>query len=190
MQRLGSDAVEAPSTFRGAAGHLPGGAAIVITMVDGAPHATTASSAVIVSIDPPLLALFFAVGSRMHDALSAATASRFTVSFLRADDYGLGRRFASPSRATGWPGLAGLDLVRRDPSPPVLARAAAWFDCRLHQSVPMGDHTCFVGEVIACDRDPAAAPLLYYRGRFHGLGPPVAPATWSTLDRHDLTADW
>lgn len=176
--------------FRGGAGHLASGVAIVITMVDGAPHATTASSGVVVSVDPPLLAIFFAAGSRMREALSAAGPGTFTASLLRADDYGLGRRFASPARPTGWPGLAGLDLIRRDPSPPVLAHAVAWFDCQLRQIVPMGDHDCFVGEVIACDRDPAAPPLLYHRGRFHGLGPPVAPTAWSTLDRSDLTADW
>jgi flavin reductase (DIM6/NTAB) family NADH-FMN oxidoreductase RutF len=77
-----------------------------------------------------------------------------------------------------------------DLAPPILDRAAAWFDCRVRQVVEMGDHACFVGEVIECGRDPDAPPLLYYRGRFHGLGPPVAPTPWSTLDRSDLIADW
>jgi flavin reductase (DIM6/NTAB) family NADH-FMN oxidoreductase RutF len=159
-------------------------------MADRVPHAATVSSAVVVSIEPPLLALFLATESRMHDAVAASGAAGFTISLLRADDYGLARRFANPARATGWLGLAGLDLLQRDQSPPVLAQAAAWFDCRLHQRVPMGDHTCFVGRVVACERDSAASPLLYHRGRFHGLGQPAAPAAWSTLDRDDLTADW
>jgi flavin reductase (DIM6/NTAB) family NADH-FMN oxidoreductase RutF len=129
-----SDPVAAP--FRGAAGQLASGAAVVITMVAGRPHAATASSGVVVSAEPPLHAFFFAAGSRMHGALSEADA--FTASFLRAGDFGLARRFASPARATGWPGLAGVDLLCRDPAPPVLANAMAWFDCRLHQVVPMG----------------------------------------------------
>lgn len=173
--------------FRGAAGQLASGVAVVVTMVEGEPHAATASSGVVASLDPPLLAVFFAVGTRMHDGLAATGA--FTANLLDQADHGLARRFANPARSSGWPGFADLDLLRRDP-PPILARAAAWFDCRVRQVVPVGDHACFVGEVVDCGRDPDATPLLYYRGRFHGLGAPVAPAPWSSLDRSDLIADW
>ena len=83
-----------------------------------------------------------------------------------------------------------VEVLRREVEPPILAQAAAWFDCRVNQVVTMGDHSCFLGEVIGCGRDPDVPPLLYYRGRFHGLGPPVAPTPWATLDRSDLIADW
>ena len=174
--------------FRGVAGQLTSGVAIVIAMVDGAPHGATASSGVVASVDPPLVAVFFANGSRMRDGL--ARSDEFTVNLLRQSDHGLARRFANPARPTGWAGFAGLDLLRRDPAPPHLSGAAAWLHCRLHRVIEMGDHACFVGEVVAGGRDPEAPPLLYYRGRFHGLGQPVAPAPWSTLDRADLTAEW
>jgi len=179
---------DARQEFRGAAGHLASGVAVVVAMVGGTPHTATASSAVVASVEPPLVALFFAVGSRMHGALAAGNG--FTVNVLGEADQGLARRFADPARVGGWPGFAGLDLVRRDPAPPVLARAAAWFDCRLREVVPTGDHACFVGAVVASGRDLDATPLLYHRGRFHGLGWPVAPARWSALDRSDLAADW
>ena len=188
MDRPAQSPEEVRGAFRGAAGQLASGVALVITMAEGAPHAATASSGVVASADPPLLAVFVSVGSRMHGALGAEGA--FTANLLRHDDHGLARRFANPARATGWAGFAGVDLIQRDASPPILAHAAAWFDCRLRQVVAMGDHACVVGEVVACGRDPDAAPLLYYRGRFHGLGPPVAPAPWSALDRSDLVADW
>lgn len=69
-------------------------------------------------------------------------------------------------------------------------RAAAWFDCRVRQVVVMGDHACFVDEVVGRGRDAKAPPLVYDRGRLHGLGQPVAPTPWSTLDRGDLIAGW
>ena len=174
--------------FRAAAGQVASGVAIVIAMVDGEPHAATASSGVVASLDPPLLAVFFSLRSRMHDCL--ARSGSFTVNLLDQADHGLARRFANPARPSGWAGLAGVELVRREAEAPFLARAAAWFDCRVRQVVAMGDHSCFVGEVVGCGRDPDVPPLLYYRGRFHGLGPEVAPTPWSTLDRSDLIADW
>ena len=174
--------------FRGAAGQVASGVALVITMVDGEPHAATASSGVVASLDPPLLAVFFSLGSRMHDCLTQS--GSFTVNLLSQADHGLARRFANPARPSGWAGFTGVELLRRDLEPPILAQAATWFDCRVRQVVTMGDHSCFVGEVVGCGRDPDAPPLLYYRGRFHGLGAPAAPTPWSTLDRSDLIADW
>ena len=174
--------------FRGAAGQISSGVAVVITMVDGEPHAATASSGVAASIEPPLLAIFFSIGSRLHDCLTQSDG--FTVSLLSQADHGLARRFANPARPSGWAGFSGVEVLPREVEPPILAQAAAWFDCRVNQIVTMGDHSCFLGEVIGCGRDPDVPPLLYYRGRFHGLGPPVAPTPWATLDRSDLIADW
>ena len=185
MAQSGEDPRQA---FRGAAGQVASGVALVITMVDGEPHAATASSGVVASLDPPLLAVFFSLGSRMHDCLTQS--GSFTVNLLGQADHGLARRFANPARPSGWAGFTGVELLRRDLEPPILAQAATWFDCRVRQVVTMGDHSCFVGEVVGCGRDPNAPPLLYYRGRFHGLGAPAAPTPWSTLDRSDLIADW
>ena len=185
---MGQPGEDPRQAFRGAAGQVASGVAIVITLVDGEPHAATASSGVIASVDPPLLAVFFSIGTRMHEYL--ARSGSFTVNLLGQPDHALARRFANPARSGGWAGFAGVELRRREIAPPILAGAAAWFDCRVRQVVEMGDHACFVGEVVECGRDPDAPPLLYYRGRFHGLGPPVAPTPWSTLDRSDLIADW
>ncbi|MGH2616161.1 MAG: flavin reductase family protein, partial [Thermomicrobiales bacterium] len=58
------------------------------------------------------------------------------------------------------------------------------------QTIPIGDHRCYIGEVLDLDRSDAAAPLVYYRGRFRGLGPAIAPAPWVIIDTADLTAVW
>jgi flavin reductase (DIM6/NTAB) family NADH-FMN oxidoreductase RutF len=174
--------------FRGVAGQVASGVAIVIAVVDREPHAATASSGVVASLDPPLLAVFFSLRSRMHDCL--AQSDGFTVNLLDQADHALARRFANPARPSGWAGFSGVEVLQRETEPPILARAAAWFDCRVRQVVTMGDHSCFVGEVVGGGRDLDARPLLYYRGRFHGLGAPAAPTPWSTLDRSDLIADW
>lgn len=180
--------VEQIDTVRGAAGQMAGGVAIVITLYDGTPHAATASSGVVASFDPPLLAVLFARGSRMADRLTHG--GRFTFNLLHQADHALARRFANPNRASGWSAFAGIELQHRGPAPPILAHAAAWFDCHLQQAIEIGDHTCFIGEVTACDRDPVALPLVYHRGRLHTLGPPAAPPSWSTVAQSDLASDW
>ena len=73
--------------------------------------------------------------------------------------------------STGWNGkFAG---VGHSPSPlgnPVLDNALAWVDCELHQEYDGGDHTIVVGAVRALGARPDAEPLLFYKGRYAGVG--------------------
>ncbi|MGH7552398.1 MAG: flavin reductase family protein [Longimicrobiales bacterium] len=47
----------------------------------------------------------------------------------------------------------------------MLDDALAWVDCRMWQTYEGGDHTIFIGEVLAGDAREGA-PLLYYRGGY------------------------
>ena len=174
--------------FRSIASHLVTGVSVVVTMANGEPFATTAGSVVAASWEPPLLAILFQTGSRMAEALDQC--GRFTVNILSEADHGLARRFARPDRATGWAALSGAGSLRRDPFPPVLSRAVAWADCAVVQTIPIGDHHCFVGEILASARGDEAAPLVYHRGRFRALGTAVAPADWTTVEAADLNTAW
>lgn len=174
--------------FRGLAGCLPTGVSVVVALVDGEPVAATAGSVVAASWHPPLLAVFFRSDSRMAAALDRS--ERFTVNILGEADHGLARRFAHPGRGQGWAALAGVELDNRDPAPPILETAIAWADCRLTRTVPIGDHACFIGEVIELDRRADASPLVYHRGRLRGLGPAVAPVSWLEAEGIDLAAAW
>jgi flavin reductase (DIM6/NTAB) family NADH-FMN oxidoreductase RutF len=177
-----------PRAFRGMAGHLVTAVSVVIALVDGEPLVTTAGSVVAASWDPPLLAVLFQRGSRMAAALDHS--ARFTVNVLGEADHGLARRFARPDREQGWAALLDAGLLRRDPAPPVLESAVAWADCAVVSAIPIGDHRCFVGEVRDLDRNPTPSPLAYHRGRFHMLGPAVAPASWDTFTESELQVVW
>ena len=175
-------------SIRDIASHLVTGVSVVVTMAEGEPFATTAGSVVAASWDPPLLAVLFQTGSRMATALGKC--GRFTVNVLGETDHGLARRLARPDRETGWAALSGAGFLCRDPSPPVLSEAVAWADCAVVQTIPIGDHLCFVGEVLASARHDGAAPLAYHRGRFRALGTAVAPAAWTAVEATDLTTVW
>jgi hypothetical protein len=57
-------------------------------------------------------------------------------------------------------------------------------------AIPTGDHRCSIGTVLDMDRTDALSPLAYYRGRFRGLSPSVAPDPWATENGIDLATIW
>ena len=44
--------------------------------------------------------------------------------------------------------------------------ASVNLECKLHQEIPLGDHTLFVGEVIAGSFNPEEKPLGYHHGKY------------------------
>jgi flavin reductase (DIM6/NTAB) family NADH-FMN oxidoreductase RutF len=58
-----------------------------------------------------------------------------------------------------------VDFRTGETGAPILTSSLAWLDCRLWANYPGGDHTIFVGEVVAGDATDEA-PLLFYRGGY------------------------
>lgn len=172
----------------GVRGQLAGGLTVVIAEADGEPHAATATAVTVASLDPPLVAAFFSTGGRTHERI--ARGRRFTVNLLPEDGERLALHLGRPGRPDGWAGLAGIDLVRRDSGPPVLAAAIAWVDCALVEQFPVGDHSCFIGRVLDLERRPERSPLVYYRGRYHRLGAAMPPQHRTATGPHDRVAVW
>ena len=79
----------------------------------------------------------------------------------------IARRFATWEVDTKFEGLAFHTEVT---GAPILDDALAWVDCRVHSEHSAGDHTIFVGEVVAGDAKEDS-PLLYYRGGYGRLIP-------------------
>ena len=52
---------------------------------------------------------------------------------------------------------------------PLLEGALGWLECKLADAHVVGDHTLFVGEVLAAERGRAAQPLAYVGGRYVAL---------------------
>lgn len=174
--------------FRGVAGQLASGVSVLLTLVEGEPHATTIGSLVVASFDPPLVGAFVASSSRTRDYLTAA--GRFSASILGAGDHLLAARLARPGRAGGWKSFDEGELVARDKAPPVVAAAIAWLDCAVERVVEVGDHSLVVGAALEIGRRRGAEPLLYYRGTFYRLGGIVGPGRHLVLDPGDMESIW
>lgn len=152
--------------FRRILGHWGSGVAIVGTRPPGGrPWGLTANAFASVSLVPPLVLVCVDMGADTHDGLRDAGA--FAVSVLAADQERIARRFAASDVADKFEGIAWRSEVT---GAPILEDAVAWVDCRVYAAHPAGDHTIFVGEVLAggaTDR----APLLYYRGGYGRFQP-------------------
>lgn len=153
-----------PAEFRRILGHWTSGVTVVATVsAAGEPRGLTASAVASLSLVPPLV---LACVDRDSDSYPFIIESRiFSVNVLAQAGERIARRFAG-SDATGK--FAGIAWAPRVTGAPVLDEALAWVDCRLRDVYDGGDHSIFVGEVVAGDAREDQ-PLVYYRGGFHRL---------------------
>jgi flavin reductase (DIM6/NTAB) family NADH-FMN oxidoreductase RutF len=121
----------------------------------------TASSFNSVSLEPPLV--LWSLSQAASSMAAFSTGSHYAINILAADQKELAERFAS-KRADRWDGVAFDDGVA---GAPLLAGAAASFECFNRSRYQEGDHVIFVGEVEHCSHRGGAAPLLYHGGKFY-----------------------
>ncbi|WP_426409040.1 flavin reductase [Bradyrhizobium ganzhouense] len=148
----------------------------VVTTVDeaGQFHGVTANSFSSVSLDPPLVLWSQAVKSHSHPAFFEA--GHFAVNILAEDQIGLSNRFAKSSHDK----FAGIDVDTGVGGVPLLRDCSARLQCRVVSRVPGGDHTIYVGEVLAIDQ-AERKPLVFGNGRYlladpHDLADGALPA--------------
>lgn len=163
-----------PATFRDVMAQWPSGVTVVTTLVDGAWHGMTASSFSSVSLEPPLVSVCLDRRLYSHGLISGAGV--FGVNVLAKDQAEVARRFAGMV-----PGLedrfAGETWTTAGTGVPLLDSALGWLDCRVVHEYPGGDHTIFVGEVVAGHAARRTAPLLFHSrgwGQFADVLPDVA----------------
>ncbi|MBV2156609.1 flavin reductase family protein [Kitasatospora sp. SUK 42] len=129
-------------------------------------HGMTANAFSSVSLEPPLVLCCVARSAVMHDAI--ATTRSFAVSVLGGEQEHLARYFADRSRPHGAAQFAGVDWR---PGPftgaPLLSDSLAWLECKLTEQYDGGDHSIFLGEVLATGRAGGRQALLFYDGRYH-----------------------
>ncbi|MFH8385309.1 flavin reductase family protein [Kitasatospora sp. NPDC018058] len=142
----------------------------VVTVGGACPRGMTANSFTSVSLDPPLILVSVGKEAVMHRRL--AEAATFSVSVLGAGQEAVARHFADRSRPLGADQFDAVGhLAGRVGDAPLIAGAAAHFECAKWRSYEGGDHTLYLGELLAMDESPECDPLVFHRGAFRGLAP-------------------
>jgi flavin reductase (DIM6/NTAB) family NADH-FMN oxidoreductase RutF len=66
--------------------------------------------------------------------------------------------------------FAGLETFTLTTGAPLLATGAlAWFDCRVVATYEAGNHTVFIGEVLAVKSSDRGKPLIYFDRDYRSL---------------------
>jgi 3-hydroxy-9,10-secoandrosta-1,3,5(10)-triene-9,17-dione monooxygenase reductase component len=138
----------------------------VITTRDGErPVGMTASAVASLSLEP--LLLLVCVSNRLPTHAALERSRSFAVNVLGEGDGDVALRFARPQADK----FAGLK-VTHDHGPPLLERAIAHFVCDVHERLPGGDHSIFIGEVRHCRHVSGRRPLLYFASEFGEIRSP------------------
>jgi flavin reductase (DIM6/NTAB) family NADH-FMN oxidoreductase RutF len=144
---------------------FPAGVCVVGTDADGDRLAVTVGSLVSLSLDPPLVGMSIGRDLGLHELLRSAGA--FGVSILRGDQGHVAAHFARGAPPIVlWDGVALRDSVT---GAPLLADALAWIECRIWAEYPTGDHTFFVGEVVALEQGDPGPALVYREHGYHAV---------------------
>jgi flavin reductase (DIM6/NTAB) family NADH-FMN oxidoreductase RutF len=150
------------SAFRTALGMFATGVTIVTARTaEGGLVGLTANSFNSVSLNPPLVLWSLARAAASLPAFSAG--SHYAINILAADQIELAKRFA----AKGIDRFANVAFMQGTGGAPLLAGAAATFECFNRSRYEEGDHVIFVGEVERCTHRAGASPLLYHGGKFY-----------------------
>lgn len=151
--------------FKAVLGRFPTGVTVVTTCDGERPAGVTVNAFASVSLDPPLVLVCIDRRSHLHDMVTRS--GFFAANILGAHQQEVSRRFAGQMgdrnerfRLTPYhEGVTGA---------PILEGTIAHVECRVSAVYPGGDHSIFLGEVIALGAVPGE-PLIYYRARYGAL---------------------
>ena len=129
----------------------------------------TANAIASISVDPPLMMASIAHKAETHGAIIGSHA--FGISILADDQQELAACFAQPTTAEKLTGFCGAAWHEAETGSPILDCAIAYFDCRLTARHDGGDHTIFLGEIVAAGYREDADPLLWYGSAYRRLAP-------------------
>jgi flavin reductase (DIM6/NTAB) family NADH-FMN oxidoreductase RutF len=157
-----------PRAFRRVAASFATGVAVVTSVDDDVPVGMTVNSFTTVSLDPVLVLVCLSRGSRLLGSIEHSGV--FAATVLAAQQQRQARWFANRARPTGVAAFAGIP-TRHAPATGclLLAEGLAYFDCRVQDMLPGGDHTVVLGEVAAFDELWPREPLVFVGGTYVGV---------------------
>jgi flavin reductase (DIM6/NTAB) family NADH-FMN oxidoreductase RutF len=124
---------------------IPNALALVGSRAGDERNAMTASWITQLSMDPVLIGVAVDNDAVTHRLI--AEGGSFTVNLWDAEDTKVFVKFSKPATDDG-DALNGRPVRPATTGAPILEDALAWMDCEVRQSIDLGTHTLFVGEVV------------------------------------------
>jgi flavin reductase (DIM6/NTAB) family NADH-FMN oxidoreductase RutF len=146
------------------------GVAIVTSIYQGQQYGMTVNSFTSISLDPPLISVALKQLTYTHDLV--VKSGLFSVTILTSAQKDLSDRFAGkmPDIIDRFHGIQ-TETISFDS--PVFKEGMAYFDCLVVHSMPVGENTLFIAEVMDARGEGEGEPLVYHNRRYWKLTDPL-----------------
>lgn len=171
-----------PESLRRSMSHFATGVTIITTreFASDEVRGMTANAFMSVSLSPPLVLVSVAHKARCHGLLQSH--GYYGVTILRAQSERIALRFAGvmPLEDEDEPSFSEISGV------PILDGGLVSFAVKIIDEHPVGDHTLFIGEVLAMSEGETGQPLGFFRSSFarvelapqESIRPLTLPSVW------------
>ena len=126
----------------------------------------TVNSFTSISLEPPMISVTLKKLTHTHEL--AEKSGEFSLTILSSNQADLSDRFAGKM-----PDITdrfdGLETDKLDIDAPLLKGGLAYLNCRVVNSIPVGENTLFIAEVIAAQGEGEGDPLVYHNRVFWKL---------------------
>ena len=155
-----------PEKLRHAMRSWTTGVTIVTSLYEDQQYGMTVNSFTSLSLDPPLVAVALKQLTHTHELV--VKSGMFSVTILTAAQKELSDRFAGkmPDIANRFDGVQ-TETISLDA--PVFKDGMAYFDCQVVQSIPVGENTLFIAEVLDARGEGGGNPLVYHNREYWKL---------------------
>ena len=155
-----------PEKLRGAMRAWTTGVAIVTSIYEDQQYGMTVNSFTSVSLEPPLICVTLKRLTHTHDLV--VKSGLFSITILSAAQKELSDRFAGkiPNITNRFDGVQ-TETISLDS--PVFRDGMAYFDCQVVSSIPVGENTLFVAEVVDARGEGEGEPLVYHNREYWKL---------------------
>jgi flavin reductase (DIM6/NTAB) family NADH-FMN oxidoreductase RutF len=121
-----------------------------------------------VSSEPPMVAI--AVHNKHQSARLLNEAPAFVINILTDNGVAVAKAYYGPAES-GYQKLQAKEVTAAPATgTPVLAGASGWLDCKIVNRVVTGNHTLYVGEVLAASPGDSGAILTTTSSKLHYTG--------------------
>jgi flavin reductase (DIM6/NTAB) family NADH-FMN oxidoreductase RutF len=177
--------------FRQVAGQFATGVTVVTTQSEGKPAGITVNAFCSVSLEPPMILVCIDLSSNTLPVMRESGA--FAINILTSEQEYLSRCFATISEER-YENFCHASFHTAATGSPIIDDVLAFIDARVVAEYPGGDHSIFLGQVMAMGSDgqiafareaesanatrleeqysgtePDKEPLTYYRGKYRHL---------------------
>ena len=159
-----------PDEYRRVMGRLATGVTIVTTRAGDDVHGTTMSAVCSVSLQPQLVLVCVDHESDIHALIRESGVFAINVLHEGQADLAIELSHKGTPEQQAAHRLENLPHRNGETGAPLLEDSLAHVECRVENTVEAGDHTIYVGAVVAADMNPRIErPLLHYEGRYESL---------------------